>query len=640
MRYSSDNQRQDSIIDQRRNIVQHLDRLGINYDGAIELSDEAMSGTRSNRPGYQKLIGMVEKDEVRLVMVDDLSRLTRRNDLGVLWDKLAIHGCRLISVLDGIDSSRESDEMGALLKGIMNNVTNKLHGRRVRRGIAGRALDKFGSAGDHPFGYASRYCNQNEALNYSGIGPKPKKEVYINEAEAQVVREIYRLFVEEGWSMTKIAQHMNSKNTPTGKRSKLSTEFGVRDNRVWLKTRIRRLLEQRKYTGDWRWGENVCKKTDKGGIIKRPADPKDIVRVENPELAIISKELWDKAQVRLAAFQSQRGYKFGQKKRGPQRHYTEDYPNDIVGGMLYCGKCGRRLYYVPKSGSQQGPYFRCPNAVVHGNNEEGVACDQKWYVRKDRVVAALSEYLRNHLLSCDGWLDDYIFEAKNSCIAQNTSAPDEIKRLKDKQKENSASINNIMAEIERGGNGAIPGVLLNRLQKLDADNEELAAKIHRLETVVEKAEAFPTDEWIKKQLVNMAEVFADCPQKTAKLFRQFFGKVFVMAVVAPGKTRGHSVISFTPNNRRLMLQIANLDETLDLDVATTQERTAREVSITLSGYDKIDKLIPTIEAMRQAGIKWKDIGKELGVSTAYINIYYNKWKKLTTEAQTEGLNAS
>jgi hypothetical protein len=28
MRYSSDNQRQDSINDQRRNIVQHLERMG------------------------------------------------------------------------------------------------------------------------------------------------------------------------------------------------------------------------------------------------------------------------------------------------------------------------------------------------------------------------------------------------------------------------------------------------------------------------------------------------------------------------------------------------------------------------------------------------------------------------------------
>ena len=39
LRYSSANQRADSIDDQRRNIMEYLDRQGIPYDGYIERSD-------------------------------------------------------------------------------------------------------------------------------------------------------------------------------------------------------------------------------------------------------------------------------------------------------------------------------------------------------------------------------------------------------------------------------------------------------------------------------------------------------------------------------------------------------------------------------------------------------------------------
>jgi DNA invertase Pin-like site-specific DNA recombinase len=167
------------------------------HDNLVELSDEAISATNKNRPGFQSLITMINNEEVDLVIVDDESRLTRELDLGILWNKMSVHDCRFISVLDGIDSIRESDELPALFKGIMNNVTNKLHGKRVRRGIAGRALDMLGSAGYHPFGYGTRYCDPEVALNYSGVGGRPKKEVFIDEAEAATVREIFRLFAVE-----------------------------------------------------------------------------------------------------------------------------------------------------------------------------------------------------------------------------------------------------------------------------------------------------------------------------------------------------------------------------------------------------------------------------------------------------------
>lgn len=634
LRYSSDNQRHDSIDDQRRNIINHLERLGIDYRNIVELADEAISGTLKIRPNFLKLIKMIENDEFDIVIVDDLSRLTRGNDLGILWDIMADHGCRLISVLDGTDSAREGDEMGALIKGIMNNYTNKIHGRRVRRGIAGRVLDKFGSAGDRPFGYGSRYCDPQAAMDCSGGGPKPKKELFINEAEAQHVREIFRLFTEKEWSISRIAKHLNEEKVPTGKRSRIKTEFGVRDNTVWTKAKVRRILGQRKYVGEWVWGENICKKTDTGKVIKRPADPKDIIRLDVPELAIISRDLCERTQERLEKLKDRWGGKEGQKKRGPKRHYTEEFPNDIISGLLFCGKCGRRMYYVPKDSKHQ-PYFRCPNATVRGAGENGVRCDQKEYARWDRVFEALSMYLKDHLNSVEGWLEGVILEVRSVCDAHNASAPDDIKRKKDQRKAITASIGNIMVEIERGGGKAAPGILLDRLQALEAEGKSVDGDLRRLNAMEKRSQTIASDDWIKAQLSDLAGVFEESKEETAKLFRIFFGKVYVHSIVAPGKKRGHSVISFTPNHKRLVIHVAQLGDVVDAEAADNVDMGEAEVSIELAGHDKLDKLIPTIDVMRQSGRTWKSICAELGLAESWTNMYYNKWKALTTSASTE-----
>jgi DNA invertase Pin-like site-specific DNA recombinase len=633
MRYSSDNQRQDSIVDQRRNIVQHLDRLGIGYEGAIELADEAITGTSTRRPGFQKLNEMIDNDQVSLVVVDDLSRLTRRNDLGILWDKMAFHGCRLISVLDGVDSIREGDEMSALIKGVMNNVTNKLHGKRVRRGIAGRALEKFGSAGNRPFGYGSRYSDPDAALNYSGSGQRPKKVVFIDEEEARIVREIYHLFVDEGWSLAKIKRHLNKNNATTGKRARIRTEFGPRPNPIWNKTRVRRVLQQVKYIGIWRYGENICKKTERGTLVMRPADPQDVIEVNNPDLAIISREMWDKAQARLAAFKEEKGYWPGQKRRGPKRHYTADYPNGTCGGIVYCGECGKKMYRVPKftkNNKEYGPYYRCINAVDNGLGERGCQCGHKSFVREERIFDALAGYVDKHLRNCDGWLGEAFHELRKAYASHYASVPDELRQLRARQKEVALFIGNITGEIERGGGKEIPGALLDRLKALETEARNIDARIRRLEIVEEKEASLPSDEWFKAQLADMADVLAESPEKAGKLFRQLFDKVYVRTILSPGKARGHSVISFTPNNNALVIQVANLGETLGLESLDLREQSSEMVSIDLPGYDKYDKIMPAIDSMRREGRTWTYICRELGVTEEWARKCHKNWKKLDT----------
>lgn len=172
MRYSSLNQRGDSIDDQFRNITAHLARNGIPYSNVIKLTDEAVTGTTTKREDFQVLLEMIKRDEVDLVAVDDMSRLTRGKDYGLLWDEMAARGCRFISVLDNLDSTHDGDELSAMIKGLMNNITNKINGKRARRGLVGRVLDPNASAGYHPYGYISRPSDPDAAARYTSCGSR------------------------------------------------------------------------------------------------------------------------------------------------------------------------------------------------------------------------------------------------------------------------------------------------------------------------------------------------------------------------------------------------------------------------------------------------------------------------------------
>ena len=74
-RYSSDNQRAASIEDQLRNCERRAGSEG--WAISLTFSDEAMSGADSNRPQYQAMLAAASRREFDILLIDDLSRLSR-----------------------------------------------------------------------------------------------------------------------------------------------------------------------------------------------------------------------------------------------------------------------------------------------------------------------------------------------------------------------------------------------------------------------------------------------------------------------------------------------------------------------------------------------------------------------------------
>lgn len=68
LRYSSDNQRDASIRDQLRNVEAYCTRMG--WPSPAVYQDQAISGARNDRPGYQAALAAADAGMIDALLVD------------------------------------------------------------------------------------------------------------------------------------------------------------------------------------------------------------------------------------------------------------------------------------------------------------------------------------------------------------------------------------------------------------------------------------------------------------------------------------------------------------------------------------------------------------------------------------------
>ena len=143
-RYSSENQRKESIDDQ----ISSCRRFAAIHDMTIDESniftDEAASGARSDRKGLKALLKASERGAFEVVLVDDLSRLARDNYL--MLTKLAqlhFHGVSVISVADGLDTNDKESKLAIQIRGIFNELQLDDLRKKTLRGQKGQKQRGF-----------------------------------------------------------------------------------------------------------------------------------------------------------------------------------------------------------------------------------------------------------------------------------------------------------------------------------------------------------------------------------------------------------------------------------------------------------------------------------------------------------------
>lgn len=329
-RYSSDNQREESIEGQLRDCNEYAKYNDITVVGSY--IDRGLSAKTDNRPNFQKMIKDSAKRLFDVIIVWKLDRFARnRFDSAYYKNVLKKNGVRVVSAKESISEGAEGIILESVLEGYAEYYSVEL-GEKVNRGMTDNALKCLYNGSIVPLGY---YVDDEQHLQ-------------IDERNAPFVREIFQRFAD-GEMIKSIIADMNTRgvgitvsNKKKSGRKAYTRPLGYNN--------VRRMLSNRKYIGEYKF--------------------KDIV-IENGIPAIIEKGLFEKVQKRIAT-----------NTRAPAIHKAkEEY---LLSTKLFCGKCQAMM--LGESGtSKTGKiynYYKCANAKKTHN------CDKKT-VQKDKIENAV-----------------------------------------------------------------------------------------------------------------------------------------------------------------------------------------------------------------------------------------------------------
>ena len=260
-RYSSDNQREESIEGQLRECKEYAERNDITILGTY--IDRALSAKTDNRPEFQHMIKDSAKGLFDVVLVWKLDRFARnRYDSARYKNLLKKNGVKVISARENISEGSEGIILEAMLEGYAEYYSAELS-EKVIRGLTDNALKCKYNGGTVPMGY---YIDEQQ---YYQIDPKT----------APVVLEMFTKY-SEGATMQELVNLLNSR----GMRS-------IRGGKITLNI-MNHLLKNRRYMGEYSYRD----------VVKEDGIP-----------AIVPKELFERVQERLE-----------KNKKAPARHKAED----------------------------------------------------------------------------------------------------------------------------------------------------------------------------------------------------------------------------------------------------------------------------------------------------------------------------
>lgn len=195
-RYSSDNQREESIEGQLRECQEFAKKNDITILGTY--IDRALSAKTDNRPDFQRMIKDSEKNMFDVVIVWKLDRFARnRYDSAHYKSILKRNGVKVISATEIISQGAEGILLEYLLEGYAEYYSAELS-EKVIRGMKENALKCKYNGGTLPIGYI---IDEN-------------KNFQIDPLVAPIVLEAFNLY-DEGHTMKEIVDLLKLKGVRT-----------------------------------------------------------------------------------------------------------------------------------------------------------------------------------------------------------------------------------------------------------------------------------------------------------------------------------------------------------------------------------------------------------------------------------------
>ena len=468
------------------------------FRNPLFLYDDGVFGTKTNRPGFQKVLAMIRDGQAVTLTVTDLTRLYRNqseanNLLEIVFPAL---GVRFIAITNNYDSATntESDEDLAMFSNLFNEWYPRQTSRKINAVIQHKAEKGVRIASIPPYGY------QKDPADKFKIIPDPEA--------AEKVRYIFRLCAS-GMGPEQIAKRLEREKTLVPaeyayrkfrrNHSSRNPDFPYR----WSNSTVARILENTDYIG-----VQVSCKTHKPSyksdlIIEVPEEER--YRVENAHEPIIDRELWDIVQ----------------RVRANKRRPTKLGKMDMLAGMVQCADCGN-THYLCRCGSWDESKYTYVCGKYHRHKEECTPHTVKALHLREAVLQAIQTVVQTAKADREAFIAHLTAKQSGQLKKELTAKRKELEQARKRLAEVG---NLIAATFEKLATGILTDEQFQQLNgRYLAEQETLNEHIARLGTELAKQQ---------DELNNVGNFLAivdrhlDMPELTPEILREFVHHITV-----------------------------------------------------------------------------------------------------------------
>ncbi|WP_455257977.1 DUF4368 domain-containing protein [Peptoniphilus asaccharolyticus] len=483
-----------SIVNQKKILEEYASKN--NLTNIIHFTDDGISGTQFDRPGFMEMMNGVNTGNIGCIIVKDMSRLGRDYlKVGQCMEILRQKGVRLIAINDNVDSFYREDDFTPF-----RNIMNEWYARDTSRKIQSTFRSK-GESGKHtastpPYGYIK--------------DEKDKDKWVVDEKAAEIVRRIFNLTMD-GAGPYKIAKILEADKIDIPAYHQQKMGYGLHQSKNfeypyrWCSSTIASILKKKEYLG-----HTVNFKTRKHFKDKKSkyvSEDKWLI-FENTHEAIIDQETFDNVQ-RIR----------GNVKRYPDG-WGEYHP---LTGLMYCADCGSKMYVHRTNNYKNIPYYVCSN---YKKVPCGTLCPSAHRIKAEVVLNLIQETLKD--------IKNYLNEDNEAFIHSIQNEMEEKEKAHiEKKKIRLTESQNRLQELERLMCRIYEDMILNKIpnnryeilnNQYETEQRTLSKEIEDLSFEISRYEK-ETDRTIK--FISLISRYENFDELTNTMINEFVEKIII-----------------------------------------------------------------------------------------------------------------
>ena len=482
-----------SISNQKQMLEDFARRNGL--PNPTHFTDDGISGTRFDRPGFLAMMEEVEAGRVEAIVIKDMSRLGRDYlKVGQVMEVLRQRGVRLIAINDGVDSLKGDDDFTPF-----RNIMNEFYARDTSRKIRSVFKSK-GMSGKHLTG----------TVIYGYLWDEKREHWLVDEEAAEVVRRIFSLTLE-GYGPYQIACKLSADRIeiPVVHLARFNEGVNrskpVKDPYGWGSSTIVNILKKREYLG-----HTINFKTRKHFKDKKShyVSEDEWTIFENTHEAIIDQQTFDLAQ----------------KIRSNVRRYPNGWGEAApLTGLLYCADCGGKMYVHRTNNGKRVSQYTCSN---YTKVPCGTLCPTQHRINESAVLTLVSDTLRAIAEYSRNDRTEFIHTVQETQIAQQSADISKKRRRLAAAQKRAGELEKLICKIyEDNALGKLPDA---RYRALDAqyakEQDALEIEIAELEKAVT---GYEQSQKSAEKFIALIDKYENFDTLTNTMLNEFVEKILV-----------------------------------------------------------------------------------------------------------------